>query len=233
MVLVSATAVIALIASVVLRPSPTSPVKEVPEGGRATGGVAINRLQIGVTPRDVFSGLLASSLDLRDVPHAAKPESFRTSVEQWLGAYASDSTEMLRVMRESGITPPSAWSDPALAQDLFVRSTQALRQIRFDPDRSVVRRASSSEDAAHPFHGKPRRAGTRDQAREFLGTVATSSATRYEAIFFGTITGPNGEDSHVGLGLEFVLDAANSRWVLVRTVLYNIPNEVVGNAPVL
>lgn len=215
------------------RPSPQKPA--IASGSKAASS-SPDIYQIGATPSDVFAGILAASIPDADfkLERADQRDALRQSIESWLNAYASlDPISVMRVMQESGVEAPETWKTQSPTGDRFRRAMNAVMQIRFDPGESRIT-SEPVESETHPLHGHPMRSGSRDAARPFLAQPdARARLLRREVLFAGTVRDAEGKDVPVTLGIEFALDPASKRWVPIRTALYDLPNEVEGNGPIL
>lgn len=194
------------------------------------------RFRIGREAPDDFAGVLSSSIPDGEIPDSmGGSKAIRSSAESWLRGYASpDSAHILGVMAESGIIAPISWANNSKSESdkRLAMSIAGLRNIDFDPDKTQVIVVRAGQP--HPYAGRPKRTGTRDDARPFLAASdARANLVRREILLFGSVSAPNGQPSNVVFGLEFAWDRAASRWVLIQTALYDFPNEVIGNAPLL
>lgn len=190
--------------------------------------------QVGKVHPEEFAGVLSSSIPPTEaIEQMGGIDALRSAVNVWLHGYAFPETDIIRqTMIDSGVETPESWANASTASDLFEFSTLGLRQIEFDPALSRV--IVIHNNSVHPFQGRPKRSGTRDSARgTLLENDARSRLARREVLFGGTVTDPQGVTTSVTFGMEFAWDGVNSRWVLIRTSLYEFPNEIEGSAPLL
>lgn len=207
-----------------------------PQMDARTDAAPADVYQFGSTEPDVLAGILAASIPDAELKLSdqAQRDSFRTDAESWLKAYASSDAHLLvQRMQDASIALPLTWTDSSKATKGLQLSLKGLRQVRFDPSGTRVT-GEPIESAAHPFHDHPKRMYTRDAARAFLQAPnVRANLLRREILVPGTVKDAAGVDMPVTLGIEFALDPASKRWVPIRTALYDLPNEVEGNGPIL
>lgn len=227
------------------RTSPTAAVPSLPagQGGQAVAAVPEPPPQpeqlmyrMGLVGADEFAGILSASMPSSEVRLPKNQEqALHASVEQWLNAYASNSSvAVLAAMQEGGVAPPSSWTAAKEANEGFKDSMQLATRIDFDPMLTHVYTISSRTPNPLDVAGTAKRCATRDLARPLLAAPgAREKLERREVLFGGNIKDPSGAPVKVNFGIEFAWDAAGARWVPIQTCLYNIPREEVGRAPIV
>lgn len=206
----------------------------VPAKGTTTSASTDARFQIGKVHAEDFAGVLAAGVpDEENAGSAARP-GLRIAAETLLRAYASGSSvELTSAMTSDGVSPPDILLTNPDGDAYVQLSLQALARIDFDPGKTRV--IPIREGVVHPFADRPTRRATRDGARPFLAQAGgRSRVLRQEVLFEGQIgDAMGGGAGPVTFGIEFGWDASAKRWVPIATSLYELPNDVNGNAPVL
>lgn len=180
-----------------------------------------------------FAGALAFGItDAEGSGLSNLPELQRAS-HTWLRAYASaSSADLTGAMAAAEITPPEILMTNPGADEYLALSIRALAQIEFDPGKTRV--IAVREGIAHPFADRPTRRATRDAARPFLARAGgRERVLRHEVLMEGVISGAPSGTPPVTFGIEFGWNPAAKAWIPIATSLYDLPNEVDGNAPVL
>lgn len=209
------------------------------------------RIAIGdMLPSD-FGALASASIDTRSADADAQTQAaLLAESAAVLSAYAETNPQaMLELWSQTGVVPPETWSDPTWAQTRWEASTAPIRAVTFDLSKTMMRRVELGTEPSAPSGEAAQRAcGRRDSARPFLqellqrGTDVVNRTPAYEVVINGTVPTPDEENQEqtsgrgvtfVSVGITFVRNPHNGRWIVVRTCLYNFPRTANAAAPVL